>query len=173
MSNLISSSAACGLTNQTTPELKDSREAGFVKSRCCIREAASGRARGGFTLVECLAAMFLMAMVLPALNLGIAAAAKAGGLARSPTAGGGLPQSKVAELVTFAQSHQLSETALEGDFGPDWPNYHWKAVANTWNNDPTQLGIMQQLDVQVTWPLKNPTDSVTLSTLVYVRPLSN
>ena len=91
---------------------------------------------------------------------------------RSRTEAAGLAQSKVSELVAFAQSHQLSETSLEGDFGPDWPNYHWKAVVNDWTNDPYPVG-MQQLDVQVTWPLKNPTDSVTLSTLVYVRPLSN
>lgn len=135
------------------------------------RTTDNGR-HSGFTLIECLAAIFLMAMVLPALNLGIAAAARSGGQARSRTEAAGLAQSKISELMAFAQSHQLSETNLEGDFGPDWPNYHWKAVQTSWNNDPYPIGMLQ-LDVQVTWPVKNPTDSVTLSTLVYVRPLSN
>jgi prepilin-type N-terminal cleavage/methylation domain-containing protein len=176
MIHLISSPAAWGLAEQiapqTAPQSNDSCEVRSAKPRRCIRKAASGRSRSGFTLIECLAAILLMAMVLPAINLGIAAATRSGGQARSRTEAAGLAQSKVSELVAFAQSHQLSETSLEGDFGPDWPNYHWKAVVNDWTNDPYPVG-MQQLDVQVTWPLKNPTDSVTLSTLVYVRPLSN
>jgi hypothetical protein len=100
-------------------------------------------------------------------------ATKAGGQARSRSEAAGLAQSKLSELVANAQSHQLSSLPLEGDFGPDWPNYHWKAQLNDWANDPTQLGIMQQLDVQVTWPVNKPTDQIQLSTLVYIRPLSN
>jgi hypothetical protein len=113
-----------------------------------------------------------MAMVLPALNLGIATATRAGGQARSRTEAAGLAQSKLSELVAYSQSHQLQSGVLEGDFGADWPNYHWKATLSDWANDPLPVG-MQQLDVQVTWPLNNPTDSITLSTLVYVRPLSS
>ena len=123
----------------------------------------------GFTLIECMFAMFLMALVLPAVNLGIAAATHTADLARHRTEASGLAQSKLSELITSAQTQQLQSSG--GDFGSDWPNYSWKSNVQNWaggnQTTNTQTTVMQQLDVSVSWSAK---DSVTVSTLVYLRP---
>jgi prepilin-type N-terminal cleavage/methylation domain-containing protein len=136
--------------------------------------AAPGSARSpmrrrpsGFTLIECMFAMFLMALVLPAVNLGIASATKSAGLARHRTEAAGLAQSKLSELIAGAQ---WNGGDMSGDFGPDWPEYKWQAAVQNWANDPQPVG-MQQLDVTVIWPQSGPQQSVTVSSLVYIRPV--
>jgi prepilin-type N-terminal cleavage/methylation domain-containing protein len=123
----------------------------------------------GFTLVECLFAIFLMALVLPAVNLGLTAASHSAATARRRAEASGLAQSKIAELISDAQTQSLSGENLSGDFGPDWKDYHWTAAVNTWVNDPQPVN-MQQLDVTIVWPDKGPQEQLTISTLVYVRP---
>jgi prepilin-type N-terminal cleavage/methylation domain-containing protein len=123
--------------------------------------------RSGFTLIECMVALFLMAMVLPAVNLGIAAATKTAGIARHRTEAAGLASSKLSELIA---SGLWQGGSLNGDFGVDWPDYRWTAAVSNWANDTQGVG-MQQLDVTITWPAKGPQESLTVSSLVYVRPV--
>ena len=139
----------------------------FAYRHRCIRQAASGRRnRSGFTLIECISAMFLMALVLPAINLGIAAATKSAGTARHRTEAAGLASSQLAQLVA---SGQWNGGTMSGDFGAEWPDYHWTANLQNWVNDTQGVG-MQQLDVIVTWPQNGPQESVKISSLVYIRP---
>jgi prepilin-type N-terminal cleavage/methylation domain-containing protein len=132
-----------------------------------LQQTTHKKHRHGFTLIECLSAMFLMAMVLPAVNLGIAAATKTAGLARHRSEAAGLASSQLSQLIA---SGQWQGGTLSGDFGPDWPDYRWSATVQNWANDTQGVGL-QQLDVTVTWPQKGPQDSVTVSSLVYVRPV--
>jgi prepilin-type N-terminal cleavage/methylation domain-containing protein len=124
------------------------------------------RQKSGFTLIECMFAMFLMALVLPAVNLGIAAATRSAGTARHRSEAAGLAQSKLSELIA---NGQWNGGNLSGDFGVDWPEFKWQAVTQNWANDPQPVG-MQELDVTVTWPASGPQQSVTVSSLVYIRP---
>jgi len=114
-------------------------------------------------------AMFLIAMVLPAVNLGIAAATKTAGNARDRAQAAILAQSKLSELIA---GEGWQGGAMSGDFGAQWPNYRWHATITAWPGDTQAVGL-QQLDVQIRWPAKKPTDSLTVSSLVYYRGQSS
>jgi general secretion pathway protein I len=122
----------------------------------------------GFTLVEVLAAMLLIAIVLPAVMQGITLATKAGSTARARTEAAGLGQSKLAELVATGQ---WQDGSLAGDFSPDWPAYRWEATTQAWSQDTAGAGL-QEIDLRVIWMARGQEESVTLSTLVYARSQS-
>ena len=130
------------------------------------QQTTNNKLRQAFTLIECLIAMFLMALVLPAVNLGIAAATKTAGTARHRTEAAGLASSQLSQLIA---SGSWQGGSLSGDFGPDWPDYRWSAALQNWANDTQAIGF-QQLDVTVTWPASGPQESIKVSSLVYVRP---
>jgi prepilin-type N-terminal cleavage/methylation domain-containing protein len=130
----------------------------------------------GFTLVECLATILLMAIVLPVAEKGIAAALHAGDATRTRTEAAGLAQSKLSELIATGNWNGGS---LQGDFGTDWPQYTWQATVNTWigtangdfttGSNSTSTTTMEQLDVTVTASGPNSIKPVTVSALVYQR----
>jgi len=124
------------------------------------------RLRRGFTLVEVLAAMMLIAIALPAIIKGISLATSVSTTARRRTEAVGLAESKLKEIVTAVE---WQGGQMAGDFAPDWPDYHWQATVSNWPLDQTGLGI-QEIDMQVTWPARGgQTDSCKLSTLTYLR----
>ena len=129
------------------------------------------RHRGrGFTLIEVLAALLLMAVVMPVVMNGISLATRTSSTARRRDEAAGLAQAKLAEIIA---SGQWQNGNLSGDFSPDWPDYRWEAALQAQMN--SNLGItttevtLQQLDLRVIWRARNAEDSVTLSTLVYQR----
>jgi general secretion pathway protein I len=117
----------------------------------------------GFTLIEVLATLLLIAIVLPAVMRGMTLATEAGSAARWRTDAAGLAQSKLAEIVATDQWQQGN---LSGDFSPDWPNYQWQATVQSWPGDTSGAGI-QQIDLTITWTERNRPESLTLSTLAY------
>jgi general secretion pathway protein I len=127
--------------------------------------ARSRRRRHGFTLIEVLATIMLLAIVIPAIQEGLHVATGMASSAKHRTEAAALAESKLNELVA-TNEWQTGQTA--GDFNPDWPDYRWQATLSSWQFDNTTAGL-QQLDVQVSWVYRNRTDSVTVSTLVYVR----
>ncbi len=126
------------------------------------------RRRRGFTLIEVLAALMLLAIALPVVMQGITLASSAGSLAKRRTEAGGLAESKLNELVA---TNAWQSNSLSGDFGPDWPDYTWTAELLTWSQGQglgTQgSNTVQQLDVHVLWRSGIGQQSVTVSTLVY------
>jgi general secretion pathway protein I len=123
------------------------------------------RGRRGFTLIEVLATLLLLAIVLPAVMQGVSLASGMASSSKRRNEAAGLAESKLNELIATGQ-WQSGQTS--GDFGTDWPDYHWQASIGSWQYDTTSAGL-QQLDVQVTWMYRNRPDSVALSTLTYVR----
>jgi prepilin-type N-terminal cleavage/methylation domain-containing protein len=115
------------------------------------------RNSGGFTLMEVLAAIVLIAIVLPVAMHGISIATAVGGAAKFKAEAAILAQSKLTELVVTKawQNEQLS-----GDFGEDHPNYRWAAAVNNWD------GTLQQLDLEIIWETRGREQSVIVSTLV-------
>jgi len=132
-------------------------------SSALLRSRRSGR--HGFTLVEVLATLMLIAIVLPAVMRGIALATAAGSTARKRTEASSLAEAKLNEIVA---TQQWEGGTLAGDFAPDWPDYRWQATVTPWPQDNTGLS-MQELDLKVTWGTVDHPGSVTLSTLVYDR----
>jgi general secretion pathway protein I len=150
--------------------------------KCKMEESASMRSahsalctlhfalpRRGFTLIECLAAVLLIAIVIPVVDRGIAAATLSAKATQHRTEAAGLAQS---ELSTLIVTGNWQGSALSGDFGPNWPDYKWQATVTPWVNDTQGVGL-QQLDVTVTWTDRNRPESLMLSTLVYQRPTSS
>ena len=126
------------------------------------------RARRGFTLIEVLAAMLLMAIVLPPVMEGVALATRAASDARRRTEAAGLAEEKLSELLATSQ---WTGGSLSGDFGAGWPDYHWQANVYGWAADTTTQSL-QQIDLNVTWTSRGHQQSITLSTLAFT-PVSS
>ena len=123
----------------------------------------TGRTNGrrtGFTLVECLASLLLIAIVLPAVMHGISIASSSASASRRRTEAAALASTKLNELVA---TNTWQSGSLSGDFGDEFPGYQWSAEVQDW----PQEADLQQLDVHVTWGMGPAQRSVTLTTLVY------
>ena len=115
--------------------------------------------RRGFTLIEVLATLLLLAIALPVILHGISIATSAGSLAKQRSEAYGLCESKLNELLATGQ-YQYGN--LSGDFSPDFPKYRWIATVQDWTDPNTE-----QLDVHVKWTSRGAEQDVVLSSLVY------
>jgi general secretion pathway protein I len=127
-----------------------------MRARVARRGAAAGRR--GFTMVEVLVSMVLIALILPVAMEGVSLALRAASLARQRSLAVSLAETEMADLITSASWDQSS---LQGDF-PDNPDYHWTAEVSEWSG-----ASVQQLEVDVLWTSNGQERSVTLDTLVY------
>jgi prepilin-type N-terminal cleavage/methylation domain-containing protein len=120
--------------------------------------------RTGFTLVEVLATIMLMAIALPIVNKACVVAATTGNEARLRTEAASLARSKLSEMI--AGYTWNGNGSMNGDFGSDRPNFSWQAKAGNWANDTQAVGLYQ-IDVTVSFKDK---EMITVSSLAYVRP---
>jgi len=116
------------------------------------------RARHGFTFVELLATVVLIAAILPVAMRGIGLCTRLSGQSRRQLEAASLARLKVTELVV---SGDYLSGDQQGDFDEDWAGYRWQAAVNAWTED-----TVQQLDVTVFWTAQNQERSLTLTTLV-------
>jgi len=116
------------------------------------------RAVRGFTLIEVLAALLLVGIVLPAVMEGISLANQAGRIAKTKLEATALAESKLNEIVA---SGQWNISAGSGDFAPDYPDYRWAVQVQDRDYN------VSEVDVMVTWMVRETPRSVTVSTLVY------
>jgi prepilin-type N-terminal cleavage/methylation domain-containing protein len=128
----------------------------------------------GFTLVEALATMLIMAIVLPIAMRTITISNSMASFAMQRTQAITLCESKLNELLATGE---WNGGVMEGDFGtdaalavsgtqvdPDLANYKWAAEVVPWNDSR-----VEQLNVTVTWERNGENRHVTLSTLVQVE----
>ena len=121
-----------------------------------------------FTLVEVLAALLLIAIVLPVVMKGVSLATATASTAKRRTEASGLAESKLNELIATGTWQNGN---LAGDFSPDWPDYKWQAVLANYASDTSGQNV-QELDLTVTWTANNAEQSVLVSTLVYAKAAS-
>ena len=121
--------------------------------------------RGGFTLIEVLATLLLMAIALPAIMMGFSLSTKAASMARQRSEAGALAESKLNELVATG----LWQSGSQAGAFDDQPDYQWSAEVAPWSVDPRGSGTynVQQLDVKVSWNAPGGPESISVSTLVY------
>jgi len=112
----------------------------------------------GFTLIEVMAAIVLIAIVLPVVMRGISLATLVGELARRKAEAAVLAHSKLNEIVV---TNLWQSGALSGDFGPDHPEYRWTGELTNWDRS-----TLKQLDVHITWGPGDQKHSVTMTTLL-------
>jgi type II secretory pathway pseudopilin PulG len=115
-----------------------------------------------FTLAEVLAAITIVAIVLPVAMQGISIATGLASVTRQRAEAVALAQSKLNELVI---SGQWDTAAISGDFAPDHPDYRWEALAGDWEE-----ANMRQLQVTVSWTSRGSQRQVVLATLIYANP---
>ena len=127
--------------------------------------------RSGFTFIEVLATIMMLAIVMPVAMKAVSLSTDTARNARARTEAAGLAQAKLAELIATGE---WQSGVLAGDFGSDWPQYRWNAQVGTWtppvyNDNGSDPGnTVNEIDLQVSWRTSGGVDrSVTLSTLVY------
>jgi len=113
---------------------------------------------GGFTFIELLATVMLIAIIMPPAMHCIALCTRLGGQSRKQIEAASLARAKLTEL-TVSQDWQTSQKS--GEFGSDWPGYRWTADVSNWTDS-----TLSQLDLTVLWQSQGRERSVTLSTLV-------
>jgi len=132
-------------------------------SPCPTRtHAPAATGRRAFTLIEVLAAMLLIAIVLPAIMGAISLSTRAAAAAKSRTEASMLASGKLSELLA-TQAWQSG--TLSGDFGTDWPNYKWSAVTVAWTGDDSGVSLTE-IDLTVSWRGINKDETLVVSTLV-------
>jgi Tfp pilus assembly protein PilV len=128
----------------------------------------------GFTLVEALAALVLVAIVLPAAIQSISLALTMGSETVRRTEAVALAEAKLAELLATGA---WEDGNLEGDFSEtpsgetykaesrsDGTAYRWSASAEDWLDQ-----TVKELTVRVTWEARETERQVVLTTLVYTE----
>jgi prepilin-type N-terminal cleavage/methylation domain-containing protein len=117
------------------------------------------RCFGGFTFIELLATMVLIAIIMPVAMRSIALCTRLGGQSRKQIEAASLARTKLTELTS---SEDWETGDKSGEFGSDWPGYRWTAEISNWTDS-----TLRRLDLTVFWQSGGQQRSVTLSTLVY------
>ena len=115
--------------------------------------------KSGFTFLELLATMVLIALIMPVAMHSIALCTQLAGQSEHQIEAAGLAKTKLTELVA---TEDWQSGDQRGDFGDDWPDYEWSATVTDWTD-----ATVQQLDVTVYWVAQGADKEITLSTLVY------
>ncbi|HEV7299346.1 MAG TPA: type II secretion system protein [Tepidisphaeraceae bacterium] len=114
-------------------------------------------ARRGFTLIEVLAALVLVAIVLPVAMRGVTLSMQAAARSRQLTEAGQLAASKLAELTVLKDVTLFSSS---GAF-PDFPEYRWETTSAQRDNG------LYEVNARVIWTAQGLEQWVTLTTLIY------
>ena len=115
----------------------------------------------GFTLVEVMATVVLIAIVIPVAMRGISMGTRMASHSKRQIEATCLAKAKIAEMVA---SRGWESGAHSGDFGREWPDYAWSVELTNWS-----VASVYQLAVRVSWRSSGSLQSqfVTLTTLVY------
>jgi prepilin-type N-terminal cleavage/methylation domain-containing protein len=116
----------------------------------------------GLTLAEVLAAIVIVAVVVPVAMQGISIATGLASLTRQRAQATSLAESKLDEII-IGQLWQGAQ--LSGDFAPQFPEYHWQADVSDWEE-----ADMKQIQLHVSWVNRGKDREIILSTLVYNKP---
>jgi len=116
------------------------------------------RGSPGFTFAELLAAMLLMAIVIPVAIRGLTIANRAGVLAERKRTAGQLGDCFLSEMIV---TDAWRDSDREGDFGEEWPGYRWVLEENEWEED-----TMGEIQLTVLFEVQGQEHAVCLSTLI-------
>jgi prepilin-type N-terminal cleavage/methylation domain-containing protein len=129
------------------------------ESQGTVLQSTIPRHRRGFTLIEVLTTMVVMAIILPVAMHGISVSLQAAEIAKRTAVATTLADGKLNDLASATQS--VSAGTTSGDFMPDFPGYQWQATTTS-----LSLGLLQ-IDVQVSWTARDGPRKLSVSTLVY------
>lgn len=120
------------------------------------------RARAsGFTLVEVLVTMVMMAIVIPVVMRGISLGVNAASVARHEVEAAQLADELLSEMTSTLIQQETFSFGTTGDFGADYPGYTWELQTS----DDTELGV-QTLVLAVSWADRGQKRTLLFSTMV-------
>jgi prepilin-type N-terminal cleavage/methylation domain-containing protein len=121
------------------------------------RTEPTRRSRRAFTLIEVLAALLLMAIVIPVAMQGMSIASRAGLLGQRKAAAMRVAERMINELIVTGEMNQSSSsgTVVDGD-----ASYPWTMQSEPWTED-----AMTQVTVKVTFSIQGNSYDVSASTL--------
>ncbi|MDL1973815.1 MAG: type II secretion system minor pseudopilin GspI [Deltaproteobacteria bacterium] len=114
----------------------------------------------GFTLLEVMVAMAILAIALVAVLRSQAHTVFVAGEARLSTTASLLAQSKLAEIESNRQD------STQGDFGEDFPNYSWETSIRK-----TELKQLREVILTIQWQEQSLTREYKVSFYQYVEPV--
>ena len=122
-------------------------DAGIPRSRC-----------RAFTLVEVLAALLLMAIIIPVAMDGMSVASRIGVLGQRKAAAMRVAERVLNEMIVEGQTQQSSSsgTAVDGD-----TSYPWTVRVEAWTED-----AMQQMTVTVQFTVQGSVYDISTTTLL-------
>ena len=117
-----------------------------------------GKARRAFTLVEVLAALLMMAIVIPVTMEGMSVASRAGVLGQRKAAAMRVAERVLNELIVEGETQQTTSSGsiADGDI-----TYPWAMRSETWSED-----AMLHMTVTVTFTVQGNNYDVSASTLI-------
>jgi len=118
--------------------------------------------RRAFTLIEVLAALLMMAIVIPVAMEGMSVASRVGVLGQRKAAAMRVAERLLNELVIENQLQQNSSSGTTADGDTSYP---WTMRSEAWSED-----AMLQLTVTVNFVVRGNTYDVSVSTLVPATP---
>jgi prepilin-type N-terminal cleavage/methylation domain-containing protein len=122
---------------------------------------AANRRRSGFTLAEVLAALLLLAIVIPVALEGLRVASLAGEVGQRKMIAARIGNKVLNELKVTGQLQNTGQTGVVQDHGL---NYRWTVKNQSWTEDTLSQMILATLTVNFTAQGRNY--DVRLSTLV-------
>ena len=130
-----------------------------MKFRPTHRPFSTKRACAGFTLAEVLAALVLMAIVIPVAVEGVQLASRAGSVGERKAAAARIADTVLNEIIVTRQWQQASQ---QGAVQEGAQTYQWQMKLEPWSED----SVMRLLTIQVSVPVQGKDYDVKLSTLV-------
>ncbi len=115
--------------------------------------------RRGVTLIETLAALALVATVMPVLTRAWVITMDAASRSQSQIIAAALAENRLSEMIAQGD---LSQAESTGDFGDEHPGFAWQAVLLDWAHDPR----LREVIVTVTWTRRQINYELSMSTLV-------
>lgn len=112
---------------------------------------------GGFTLAEILAALAMMAVVVPVAVQGVSIASRAGLLGQRKAAAARVASRVLNEMIL---TDQLQESSMNGSMEQGGVTYEWTLESEPWTNDAINL-----ISVKVLYTVQDQQYEVRLSTL--------
>ncbi len=119
---------------------------------------ARGKSRRAFTLVEVLAALLMMAIVIPVTMEGMSVASRAGVLGQRKAAAMRVAERVLNELIVEGETQQ---TTSSGSIADGDMTYPWAMRSETWSED-----AMLHMTVTVTFTVQGNNYDVSASTLI-------
>jgi prepilin-type N-terminal cleavage/methylation domain-containing protein len=144
--------------NKTEDSLKF-EVAGLKASHLTLHASRSRTRSGGFTFIELLVTMVLIAIIMPVAMRSIGLCTRLAGQSRRQIEAASLARLKLTDLTVTGDWQNGNQ---RGDFGTDWPGYEWTSAVKNWTD-----ASVRQLDLTVSWQSAGRQREVTLTTLMY------